>query len=126
MKTSKKYFESVAHTLYKQSLTSGQVDEKKIKLILTILAKEKPAGQTQILKAYKRLITNKLNSEEIIIETNDKITLQKNTVDNLKKKTGAKRVIYKTNKDITFGARITHGDWIWDDTLEGKLKQLTN
>lgn len=126
MKSSKKHYEQVAKSLFKNSLTTGAVDDKKVHLILSELAKNKPAGLTSILKSYKRLITHKLKQEEIVVETNDKITLQKSFTDNLKKKTGARRIVNKIDKSAVFGAKIYHGDWIWDDTLSGKLKQITN
>ncbi len=126
MKSSKKYYEKIAKSLFKKSMTNGAIDDKKAHQILTELSRNKPAGLTSILKSYKRLISHKLKQEEIIIETNDKMTLQKTFVDNLKKKTGAKRIVNKPNSEIVFGTKIYHGDWIWDDTLSGKLKQITN
>lgn len=126
MKSSKKYYEKIAKSLFKKSMINGAIDDKKAHQILSELSLNKPAGLTSILKSYKRLITHKLKQEEIIIETNDKITLQKTFVDNLKKKTGTKRIINKSNSKIIFGTKIYHGDWIWDDTLSGKLKQITN
>jgi len=126
MKSSKKYYQQVAKALFKKSVAVGALDEKKAHQILTELVKNKPAGLTSILKSYKRLISHKLKQEEIIIETNDKMTLQQTFVDNLKQKTGAKRIVNKSNSEIIFGTKIYHGDWIWDDTLSEKLKQITN
>lgn len=125
MNTSKKHLNLISKSLYKKSLSQGLVDEKKVSLILTQLDKVKPAKLSSILKTYKRLITQKLSREEIIIETNDKITFQKSFIDNLKKNTGASRIINKTNPKIVFGAKIYNGDWIWDETLKSKLKQIT-
>lgn len=124
MKSSKKYIEQVARALYKKSLTAANLDEKKVHTILKELSFKKPAGLSSILKAYKRLVANKYRHEEIVIETNDKIIPQKSFVENLKKKTGARRVVTRTNPEIIFGAKIYHGDWIFDDTLSGKLEQL--
>ncbi len=126
MKSSKKYFEQLAKTLFKKSITAGTVDEEKVRIILKELSSKKPIGLSSILKTYKRLIAHKLTEEQLTIETNDKITLQKSFTENLKKRTGARKILNKTNPNIVFGARIYHGDWIWDNTLEGKLKQLIN
>lgn len=126
MNTSKKYLNLLSRSLYKKSLTQGLVDEKKVRIILIHLEKRQPAKLSSILKTYKRLIGQKLASEEIIIETNDKITFQKSFIDNLKKNTGAVRIINKTNPKIVFGAKVYNGDWIWDETLEEKLHQITN
>ena len=126
MNTSKKFLNLLSRSLYKKSLNKGLVDEKKVKIILNHLEKQQPAKLSSILKTYKRLVCQKLAQEEIIIETNDKITFQKSFIDNIKKNTGASRIINKTNPKIVFGAKIYNGDWIWDETLKGKLNQITN
>lgn len=125
MNTSKKFLNLFSRSLYKKSLNKGLVDEKKVKVILKQLEKQQVAKLSYILKTYKRLISQKLASEEIIIETNDKITFQKSFIDNIKKSTGAVRIINKTNPKIVFGAKVYNGDWIWDDTLDSKLKQIS-
>lgn len=126
MNTSKKFLNLLSRSLYKKSLNKGLVDEKKVRIILNHLGKQKPAKLSSILKTYKRLISQKLAVEEIIIETNDKITFQKSIIDNIKKNTGAVRITNKTNPKIVFGAKVYSGDWIWDQTLKGKLNQITN
>lgn len=126
MNTSKKYLNLLSRSLYKKSLSQGLVDEKKVRIILNHLEKQKPAKLSSILKTYKRLIGQKLSQEEIIIETNDKITFQKSFIDNIKKNTGAVRIINKTNPKIVFGAKVYNGDWIWDETLEEKLHQIAS
>lgn len=121
----KKQFK-IAKDLFKKSLTNGTLDNTKVQKILALLSKIKPQGLIGILKTYKRLIEAKLKSEEVIIETGTKLAFQGKLKLNLKKVTGAKRIIYKQNPKIVFGSKITHGDWILDNTLENKLKQLTN
>ncbi len=120
----KKNINNIAKTLFKKSITDGLVDENKVRVILKELTSIRPVGLTTILKTYKRLLLEKLSFEEVILETNDRITLQKNYVDEIKKKTGAVRINNQTNQQIVFGAKITHGDWIYDDTLESKLDQI--
>lgn len=124
MNTSKKYLDSLAKSLYKKSLTGGNVDEKKVRAILKEISTQKISKITTVLKTYKRLLEEKISKEELIIETNDKITLPKKVEDELKKKTGVKRIINKTNKDIVFGTKITHGDWVFENTLESKLQNI--
>lgn len=125
MTQNKKGLTKIAKYLYKKSLTGNNVDEKKVTLILKELTLAKPAGTTSILKIYKRLISEKLSFEELIIETNANMTLPKNYTNELMEKTKAARIINKVNPKIVFGARVVHGDWIWDETLENKLEQIT-
>ncbi len=126
MRSGKKYYETIAKTFYKKSLKNDLVDEKKVRTVLSILVSEKPAGLSSILKAYKRFVTNKLASEQVVMETNSKTPIQKSIIENLIRKTGAQRVINKINPQIVFGVKVHHGDWVWDDTLDGKLQQIIN
>lgn len=119
-----KKIKKVAKKLFKHSLDEkGYINSNKVRDILAKITKEKPQGLTGILKTYKRLIETALKREEIIMEAPVKIDgkLQKE----LLKKTGARKVSFHTNQQLVFGARITHGDWIWEETLDSKLSQLT-
>ena len=122
--TNTKKVKRIAKDLFAQSLTDGFIDEVKIGKNLKLLISAKPAHLVQILKIFKRLIRAKLEKEEILVETADK-----KAVESLEsfflKKTRARKIKYKQNPKIVFGARITHGDWIWDATLAAKLKSLT-
>lgn len=121
---SKRNLSIIAKSIFKNSLTNGLVDEKKVKINLRYLSAKKPSGLVRILKIYKRLLQAALTKEEIIIETANKFQnprLEKDLI----KKTGAKKVVYKIDPGLIFGAKISHSDWVWDATLESKLKQLT-
>ena len=124
MKSKKKILQ-IAKFLYKQSLTRGFVDSRKVHKILEMLTLKKTTGLKAILKTYKRLIMAKLKKEEVIVEAAEKITSATKLMAEIRQKTGARKVTFRTNPKITFGAKITHGDWIFDSTLDAKLKQLT-
>lgn len=119
----KKYFK-IAKSLTKRSLDEdGKTDPRKIKQILSAIGKQKPQGAASILKAYKRLMTRILATEEVILESPTKpeaIFAQE-----LLKRTGARKIIQKTNPNLVLGAKIIHGDWVWDETLDAKLARLT-
>lgn len=111
--------------MFKNSLKNGRIDSRAVSKILTLVTRQRPQGLLEILKAYKRLVEQKINAETVIVETGSEITGLSHFEKELIKKTGAKMVVFKKNTDLIFGARITHGDWIYEDTLESKLKQLT-
>ena len=111
--------------MYKKSLTGGTVDAKKVSGILKVVLAQKPTHPVKILKTYKRLIENALNQETVVVESASKIPNQSKFEKQLRGKTAARRIIYKTNPSIVVGAKITHGDWIYDDTLDAKLQRLT-
>ncbi len=115
----------IARTLFKKSLKNNLVDPNKVSQILTRLAESKTLGLKSILLTYKRLIETAIGRQEVVIEAATKIRNTTAWEKQLIQKTGAKKVIYKINPNIVFGARVTHGDWVWDATLGAKLKQLT-
>lgn len=114
----------IAKSLFKKSLNDkGLVSPTKIKSVLSKLAREKTVGKVAILKVYKRLIENALKQEEVIIESATGIENNPQAKEIIKK-IDAKKINFKTNSDLIFGAKITHGDWVFDATLDSKLKQL--
>lgn len=122
--TTKKKIEKLAKSFFKQSLTDGLIDEGKVRKNLNLLTSLKPPGLVQILKIFKRLTLQKLSKEEVLIETADKKAISEFEPFFLRK-TQARKIKYRQNPKIIFGAKIIHGDWIWDATLQAKLEQLT-
>jgi|SRR3989344_3797149 len=115
----------VAKFLFKKSLKNGKVNSLMVRHILKIVGNLKPPGSIVILKNYKRLIKEKIAKEEVIIELPKKPANSKVFEQQLLKMTKAKKIIYKLNPKIVFGAKIIHGDWIYNTTLQAKLEQLT-
>lgn len=116
----------IARILLTKSLDkNGIISSQRVHQILTAISKERPPGTAGILKAYRRLVQSKLKKEEVEVET-AKVVESKNLQKMILRKTGAKRVIFRTNPNLTIGAKITHGDWVWDETLDAKLEQLTS
>lgn len=123
--TSRKKLLKEARILFKTSLTDNFVDENKVKKILKVVSLKKSPRLLKILKKYKRLIEQKTAQEELVIETETGLK-QTTLTKKLMAKTKARRIIYKINPKMIFGAKVSHGDWIWDATLDAKLAQLTN
>lgn len=115
----------IAKLFFKKSLTKGYVDTQKVRQILKLAGSNELAHPTRVLKSYKRLIENALAKETIIVESASQIANEKKYDQELMSKTGATKVVHKINPQIVIGAKITHGDWIYDDTLDNKLNQLT-
>lgn len=120
----KRKIQKFAKTMLKKSLTANIIDEKKARVILNQVMLSKPPQLAAILKTYKRLIELAINSQTLIVETAGKLENSKNIEKTLVAKTAATKVIFKINPLLIIGARITHGDWVYDGTLETKLKQL--
>ena len=122
-----KNLKKIAKFLFKKSLNSdGLIDAKKVQIILRQIVSQKPPQLIKILKKYKKLIEAALSREELVVETAEKLSNQKKFEQNMFAKTGTNRISYKINPNIILGARITHGDWVWDESLQAKLAQLLN
>lgn len=115
----------IAKSLFRKSLSGGSVDSKKVNLILKAIVTQKPAHMVGILRNYKRFVEAALKKEEVLIESAAKIANVSSIGKEIKEKTHAKRITYKINPAILIGARIIHGDWIFDSTLDTKLQRLT-
>src|SRR3989338_8094714 len=88
------------------------------------ITKVKPEGFLQILKVYQKLVAQQVAKEEVVVES--ATPLAKNQEKEIIKRTKAQNIRYKLNRDMVFGAKITHGDWIYDASLDAKLEQLTS
>jgi len=120
-----KKIKGLAKIMYKKSLKDEIVNLASVSVILKEIVSQKPHGLKNILKNYKHLIEAKIASEELIVETAHKTKEVEKMEKELLSKTGAKRIKYKINPKLIFGLRITHGDFVYDATLDSKLKQLS-
>lgn len=114
----------IAKVLFKKSLDQkGQLAPNRISQIIKALAYKKPQGLLAILKAYRRLCQSQLRKEEVEVEMPEKV-MDKKIEKLILLKTSARRINFKMNPNMVLGAKITHGDWVWDETLDAKLQQL--
>ena len=120
-----KKIKDLAKVMFKKSLTEGVVNPASVSAVLKETISQKPQNLKNILKFYKHLIESKIAREELIVETAQKTKEIEKMEKELLSKTGARRIKYKINPKLIFGLRITHGDFVYDATLDSKLKQLT-
>jgi len=113
-----------AKEMFKRSLKDGQIDPQKVKDVLKELSDQKEAKTTKILRIYKNLISQALSWQEVVVET-ALDTIGDDQKRSIIAKTEAQSVKIVKNPKIVAGAKIYHGDWVYDETLEGKLKLLT-
>ena len=124
MKGSKKLIK-IAKDMFKKSLEEGFVSPEKVQSVLKKVISQKHPNLVSILKSYKRLIQIAIAKQQIIVESAAAIENKKELEKELIEKTKAQNILFVTNSKIKLGIRVTHGDWIWDSTLDAKLKQLT-
>ncbi len=123
MKNTKKV-KSIAKVMFKKSLTDGLFDEKRAKAVLSAFIAQKPTNLKKVLKNYKNLVEVALKKEEVIVESAAPIVSWDQLEKELLSKTHAKRAKFRINPRIVVGAKVTHGDWIWDESLQAKLSKL--
>lgn len=123
MRGSKK-LTKIAKIMFKNSLSGGYLDTNKAKRIIAEVSSQKPTGLAKILTTYKKYVQEQIAREEIIIESATPLP-NKSMEKELLLKTGARRIKYQINSQMVTGARIKHGDWLYDESLSGKLANLT-
>lgn len=122
---SRKKSQEIAKSLCKKCCTpEGYIEPNKVDLVLNALAKRKPSGYSAILKALKRQIESVIARELVVVEAAQVPPNWKQLEKFLIAKTGATRVVFEPNPDLVFGAKISHGDWIWEQSLDSKLTSL--
>jgi len=120
-----KKIKNLAKIMFKKSLKDGIVNSAGVSVVLKEIVSQKPHGLKNILKSYKHLIESKIAQEELIVETAQKTKEIEKMEKELLSETGARHIKYKINPKLIFGLRITHGDFVYDATLDSKLEQLT-
>lgn len=115
----------IARSLFKASLKNGILDTSRAQKVLEQIVKLRPQGLIGILQNYSRLVYQALSWQNVLVESAS-VSGIRDLEKKLLKATGAQKVTFKHNPKFVFGARITHGDWIYEDTLASKLKQLTS
>ena len=120
-----KKIKNLAKIMFKKSLKDGIVNLAGVSAVLKEIVSQKPHGLKNVLKLYKHLIESKIAQEELIVETAQKTKEIEKMEKELLSETGARHIKYKINPKLIFGLRITHGDFVYDATLDSKLEQLT-
>src|SRR3989344_1590795 len=108
----KRKITKIARFMFKKSLKENQLDNSQVVNIVQKIIKLKPDGYLKILKSYKKLIAAKTSQETLTIESATPISgsLQKE----LLTRTEARYIQVKINKNLVFGAKIIHGDWVYE------------
>jgi len=112
-----------AKEMFKKSLAGGKIDPQKVRTILEDLSGQKEARSAKILKKYKSLVSYALSWQEVAVEAALPV-LSDDQKRSILAKTKAQTIRIVQNPKIVAGAKIYHGDWVYDETLEGKLRQL--
>lgn len=115
-----------AKKLFALSFVNESLDEKRVLYIVSEVLKDKTREKNALISAYTKLISEYIRYNQIQIEIPKGFSISQSEVELLAKKTKAKYTrIVESEKNI-FGAKITHGDWVYDNTLAAKLNNIKN
>lgn len=114
----------IARTMFKNSLTNGRLDEKKVQGIIKGMLFTKGRQTIEILKAYRRLVLNFIDEQTAKIQSPYKLSWEeRKALIDLIEKIYQKELNFEfsENRKLLGGIKVRVGDSIWDASLEGKL-----
>lgn len=114
----------IARMMFKNSLTSGQLDEKKVQGLIKGMLFTRRQGAIDILKAYRRLVLNFFEEQTAKIQSAHKLSEEeRKALVGLIEKIYQKELHFEfsENRQLLGGIKIKVGDSVWDASLQGKL-----
>ncbi len=119
---------ATARRLFGLCQVDGQLDDNKLRDLVSKLIEAKPRDYLAILSAIKRLTRLEAARRTVIVESATELsaTEGQKVVTGLAKEYGSNLTIeYKTNPDLLGGLRIKVGDDVLDGSVKGRLDRLS-
>jgi len=104
----------------------GSIDERSVREIIDLLAREKPRNYIAVMTQLCRLIELAVDESTVRIESALPLADRgASVIADLEKRFGpASRTSYEENPALLGGLRIRRGNNIWDGSLSGRLNRL--
>ena len=119
---------ATARRLYGLCQVGGQLDDNKLRDLVSKLIESQPRDYRAILASLQRLARLEAARRTVLVEsaTNLTATEGQKVVAGLAKDYGDNLSIeYKTNPDLLGGLRIKVGDDVFDGSVKGRLDRLS-
>ncbi len=123
MKT-KNTIKKLAKKLYTVSILNGEIDRNRVHAIVATVLQSATRNKTTVLKQYKKYIEAFVRTREVIVEVPDGFAIDRKMEQEIMEKTHAKNITVYENAGLIFGVKITHGDWVYDNTLDSQLGKI--
>jgi F-type H+-transporting ATPase subunit delta len=126
MKASKEA-QRIARQLLKATVSSGQVDDETVRIVLRKLATSKPRGYLGVINAYTHLIRLELEKSHAVIESAAPLgaAMEEEVKVDLKKKYGDRITTdFKGSPELLGGMRVRVGSDVWDGSVRNRLERL--
>jgi F-type H+-transporting ATPase subunit delta len=115
-----------AKKLYRYCIQNGQLDQVRLRSVVSYLASSKPRNYIAILERIKKLVEMEIDSRTIDIQTAEDLPDQGAALfAEVERRFGpALRKAYKVNPDLIGGLRIQRGSDVWDGSVKERLRLL--
>ena len=119
---------ATARRLYGLCQVNGELDDNKLRDLVSKLIAAQPRDYRAILAAIQRLARLETARREVLVESATVLSASEGqrVSSGLAKDYGDKLTIqYKTNPDLLGGLRIKVGDDVFDGSVKGRLDRLS-
>ncbi len=119
---------ATARRLFGLCQVNGQLDDNRLRDLVSKLIASQPRDYRAILAAIQRLARLEAARREVLVESATPLTATEGqqVVAGLKKDYGDNLMIqYKTNPELLGGLRIKVGDDVFDGSVAGRLDRLS-
>ena len=128
MSATEKNAQQLARRLFQLSVVDGVLAPDRITGVLAYVEKHKPAGQIEVLRAYRRLVAIELAKSRAVVEHAGSLPdplLQDIAAALTKKYHRAVTATARTNPSLIAGVRVRLGDDIYESSVAAQLAALT-
>jgi F-type H+-transporting ATPase subunit delta len=126
--SAQKQIQQLARQFFKLSLVDGRLSDERVGGVLQYIEKTKPAHETAVLKAYRRLIAAEVARSQAIVEHAGPVSAQTlQTIASALSKRYNRPVTAtpKANPSLIAGLRVRVGDDVYESSVAGQLNQLS-
>ncbi len=126
MKTNKETRRAVKK-LFRTCLVNGQMDEKRVRAVVSAVAAQKPRYYLGILSAIEKLVKMETQKHSLHVET--ATSLEENRLHEIHTRVQSRFTVpltasHSVNPILIGGIRIQVGSDVWDGSVAARLRQL--
>ena len=115
--------------LFKACLKDGQLDESRVRLVVTKVGEAKPRGYIAILEAFTKLVTVEVERSKAQVESATELdsATKSGLQTSLNQKYGRSlNLEFSIVPELLGGIRVKVGSDVWDGSVKARLAALQN
>ena len=113
--------------LFRACLVDGQLDEGRVRSVVSKVGSSKPRGYLGILHAFFRQVSSEVNGQSAKVDSATELSpdLQAQLKSGLESKSGrALDLSFSVNPELLGGIRVKVGSDVWDGSVKARLEAL--